>query len=233
MIVVDEFHNINPTHASHLSSVLQSVSEYQEKQLAFVGAGLAQMKHGLLNHPGFTFFRRSHHDDVDHISIADAINALQLPLQDHAVRISDKNVERAARATKGLCYAIQSIGSHIWNVSGGAHAKVTDKDVDAAITRMNYDVADKVISPIWSRLSVHDKMFLFAMLEDVDVGLSKLSNIRARLQKSPAHVAVYKSRLLDEGVLAETAYGDLMFTNPGVAHRAAEELAVIDTSRSA
>ena len=96
--------------------------------------------------------------------------------------------------------------------------------VTAAVKLMEADVADKVVTPIWARLSPADKRFLFAMLPDSEG--STLASIAERLAKPAAHVHTYKSRLLDEGVITETPLGDLAFTNMAVRYRADQELAL-------
>ncbi|MCY4424499.1 MAG: hypothetical protein OXC06_15670 [Acidimicrobiaceae bacterium] len=224
LITVDEFHNLAEDQASSLSSSLQRIAERRQKRLAFIGAGLAQMKHGLLNRPGFTFFRRCDHNDVGHLGLDDAVMAIAQPLQDAGLSIGLPELRRAAAATRGLAYAIQSIGAHLWRACGGPPGPVTGEDVATAVRRMEADVADKVVTPIWARLSPADKRFLFAMLPDS--GGSSLVSIARRLAKPAAHVHTYKRRLLDEGVVTETPLGDLEFTSVAVRYRADQELAV-------
>ena len=57
LITLDEFHNLNEEQASSLASSLQRITGRRQKWLAFIGTGLAQMKRGLLNRPGFTALR--------------------------------------------------------------------------------------------------------------------------------------------------------------------------------
>ena len=85
-------------------------------------------------------------------------------------------------------------------------------------------MADKVITPVWSRLSAADKRFLFAMLPDT--ANSSLVSIGDRLGKPSAHVHTYKGRLLDEGVVTESPLGDLAFTSVAVRYRATQEQAL-------
>ena len=224
LVTVDEFHNLTEAQASSLSSALQRVSGRNKKRLAFIGTGLAQMKHTLLLRPGFTFFRRCHHDDVGHIPITDAMEAIEQPMRAAGVGIEPADLRRAAAATRGLAYAIQSVGAHLWTACGGPPGPVVPAHVDAAVKLMEEDVADKVVTPIWARLSPADKQFLFAMLPDN--ANSTLPNIAQRLGKPAAHVHTYKRRLLDEGVVTETPLGDLAFTNIAVRYRAIQEQAL-------
>ena len=213
LITVDEFHNLTEEQAGNLSSSLQRVTQRGDKRLAFVGTGLAQMRHTLLTRPGFTFFGRCHHDDVGHLSLTDAMDAIGQPLRDSGVRISPERLRRAASATRGLAYAIQSVGAHIWNACGGPPGPVSSEHVNTAVTRMETDVAAKVVTPIWARLSPSEKRFLFAMLPDT--ANTSLVSAARRLGKSSAHVHAYKRRLLDEGRHNGDTAGRSRFHQPG------------------
>ena len=221
LVTIDEFHNLNDEQASSLASTLQRITGRNSKRLAFIGAGLAQMKHTLLNRPGFTFFRRCDHTEVGHLSLSEAMSALGGPLEAAGVRIEGPELRRAAAATRGLGYAVQSIGAHIWGECGGPPGPVASEHVDAAVHLMESDVGDKVVTPIWARLSAGEKRFLFAMLPDNRN--SALPDIGARLAKPSGHVHSYKRRLLDKGVIAETPLGNLAFTGLAVRYRAAQE----------
>jgi len=224
LVTVDEFHNLTDEQASSLSSSLQRITERRQKRLAFIGTGLAQMKHGLLNRPGFTFFRRCDHCDVAHLGLDDAMAAIAGPLEGAGVEIGPPELCRAAAATRGLPYAVQSVGAHLWRAAGGPPGPVASDHVAAAVELMEADVAEKVVTPIWARLSAADKRFLFAMLPDTDG--SSLVSIAQRLDRPAAHVHTYKGRLLDEGVVTETPLGDLAFTSVAVRYRADQELAL-------
>ena len=224
LVTVDEFHNLTEEQASSLSSSLQRITQRSDKRLAFIGTGLAQMRHTLLTRPGFTFFGRCHRDEVGHLSLTDAMDAIGQPLSDSGVQIAHAELRRAASATRGLAYAIQSVGAHIWNACGGPPGPVTSEHIDTAVTLMETDVAAKVVTPIWARLSPADKRFLFAMLPDT--ANTSLVSLARRLGKPSAHVHTYKRRLLNEGVITETPLGDLAFTSLAVRYRAVQEEAL-------
>ena len=84
-------------------------------------------------------------------------------------------------------------------------------------------MADKVITPVWSRLSAADKRFLFAMLPDT--ANSSLVSIGDRLGKPSAHVHLQR-QASREGVVTESPLGDLAFTSVAVRYRATQEQAL-------
>lgn len=221
LLAVDEFHNLIPSEASQIAGALQRITKIDRKNLAFIGVGLPHIEHTLLTNEGFTFFQRCHRERIGPITLHDTMEAVGRPLADNGRAISQPNLRRAAAATRGLGYAIQSIGHHMWEQAGSPPAEITGDHVARAAALMDDDVARHVTTPIWSRLSPTDKRFLFAMLEDDSP--SRLKDIGARLGAAAPNTSVYKRRLLDQGAILETGRGLVTFASGAVRYRAIEE----------
>ena len=222
LVTVDEFHNVAAPEASHLASALQNTTKLRQKPLAFVGAGLPHIAHTLLSHNGFAFFQRCHRRRIGPISLGEARAALEMPLQSAGVECEASLLPQAAAATRGHCYAIQSLGQHLWRLAGAPDNPIKASHLPPALALMNNDMAERVTAPIWNRLSANDKLFLFAMLRDKQA--SRLADIRKRLANGKS-ASVYKRRLLDEGAILQTATGRLEFASEALRERASEEQA--------
>lgn len=221
LITVDEMHNLEAPDASRLSSALQRLTKVESKPLAFVGVGLPSLEHTLLPNKGFTFFQRCRRQRVRNLSLHDATLAIGEPLRDAKADISDPDLRRASAASLGYGYAIQSVGYHIWELSGTPAVPVDSEHVTEAIKLMEEDVGQHVTTPIWSRLSPGDKRFLIAMAEGDEP--ARLTDVARRIRGNGSGASIYKQRLLDEGVIFETGMGQLMFSNSAVRARALEE----------
>lgn len=219
LITVDELHNLEPPEASRLSSAFQRLVKKEHKQIGFIGVGLPSVEHLLLPNKGFTFFQRCHREPVRHVSIHDAEEAIRWPLAEHEVEIAPADLRRAASATLGYGYAIQSVGHHIWELAAAPTGRITPEIVTHAIQRMEDDIGTHVTTPIWSRLPDGQKRFLMAMAANGEP--ARLADIARR---SNTGVVTYKNRLLEEGVLTETPDGQLMFSNAAVRSRALAEI---------
>ena len=149
------------------------------------------------------------------------MEAIEGPITTHGSAIDLQLLRRAAAATRGMGYAIQSIGHHIWELAGPPPAEIATDHVARAATLMDDDVAHYVTGPIWSRLSPTDKLFLFAMLEDD--GPSRLRAIGLRLGTAAPNTSAYKKRLLDQGAILETGRGRVTFADGAIRYRAIEE----------
>ena len=221
LLAIDEFHNLTAPEASRIAEALQQLTKVDRKPLAFIGIGLPHIDYTLLTNEGFTFFQRCHRARVGNITIHDAMGAIEGPIVTHGGAIDLKLLRRAAAATRGMGYAIQSIGYHIWELAGPPPAEITADHLARAATLMDDDVAHHVTGPIWNRLSPTDKLFLFAMLEDD--GPSRLRDIGHRLGSAAPNTSAYKKRLLDQGAILETGRGRVTFASGAIRYRAIEE----------
>ena len=231
LLTLDEFHNLSESEASEIATVLQHLTKLDQRPLAFFGVGLPHLEYTLLTHPGFTFFQRCNRLRIDNISLHDAMHAIEVPLAAHDTPVPLPELKRAAGATRGYGYAIQSIGYHLWDLCGSPTGAVTSAHVGEAVTRMEEDVARNVTMPIWARLSDNDKRFLCAMTPDT--GPSRLRDIAQRLGRDGVHVSKYRRRLLDEGVVLDAGRGYLSFANGEVRYRAIAEHDLYQTHRDA
>lgn len=229
LLTLDEFHNLSESEASEIATVLQQLTKIDQRPLAFFGVGLPHLEYTLLTNPGFTFFQRCNRLRIDNISHHDAMHAIEIPFAAHDKPIPLPDLKRAAGATRGYGYAIQSIGYHLWELSGSPPAAVSPAHVTEAVARMEEDVARNVTMPIWARLSDNDKRFLCAMTPDT--GPSKLRDIAQRLGRDAVHVSKYRRRLLNEGVVLDAGRGYLSFANGEVRYRAIAEHDLYQTHR--
>lgn len=221
LLAVDEFHNLSASEASQIAGALQQITKVDRKNLAFVGVGLPHIEHTLLVNEGFTFFQRCHRDRIANISVHDAMDAIGRPLAASGRTLGIAGLRRAAAATRGLGFAIQSIGYHLWELAGSPPTDIAEAHIEEAVARMNDDVAAKVTTPIWSRLTPTCKLFLYAMLDDD--GPTRLRDIGERLGTAAPNTSAYKKRLLDQGAIVETDRGRVTFASSTIRFRAIEE----------
>ena len=231
LLTLDEFHNLSKSEASEIATLLQHLTKIDQRPLAFLGVGLPHLEYTLLTNPGFTFFQRCNRVRIENISHHDAMHAIEVPFATHDNLIPLPHLKRAAGATRGYGYAIQSIGYHLWDLSSSQPGAMSSAHVEEAVTRMEEDVARNVTMPIWARLSDNDKRFLCAMTPDT--GPSRSRDIAQRLGRDPVHVSKYRRRLLNEGVVLDAGRGYLSFANGEVRYRAIAEHDLYEAERDA
>ena len=224
LLIMDEFHNLTAPEASTISGALQQITTLNHKNLAFVGVGLPHIEATLLTDQGFTFFHRCSRAPVGNIGSKHAMEAIGTPFADQGAVIGSPLLRRAADATRGMGYAMQSLGFHLWDIAAPP-ATVHSNHIAHATSNMEEDIGLHVASPIWSRLSPTDILFLTAMLDDGD-GPTRLADISKRLGPAMSNATVYKKRLLQEGAIIETGRGLVKFSSEAIMARAAEEQAL-------
>lgn len=220
LLAVDEFHNMTPPEASQIAGAIQQITKIQKQNMAFICAALPHVEHTLLREEGFTFFQRADRRRVEHLSLSASMHAIGTPLRDEGRIISNAQLKLVSEATRGLAYAIQSVGYHLWELSCSPPSEVTDSMVSDALDRMRADVDVHVVSPIWSRLSNTDRLFLRAMLSDS--APSTLVSVAKRLGSALSNPSTYKKRLLQQGAIIEIQQ-ELHFASDAIRDRAIEE----------
>ena len=228
LIIVDEFHNVRVQEASVIASALQQLAKDQGKPIGFLGAGLTHVEHTLLPNKGFTFFQRCKRHRLQNLEILEAKQALYIPLERGRRRISDHLLGRAAGATGGYPYSIQSLGFHLWNASK-ADSEVEEAHLTEAIDGMERDRDENVTTPTWHKLSPKSRAFLAAMSEDLDKSLMSL--IVQRMDTTPAIANTYRKRLINEGVIMAAGHGVVAFIDDRIRELAKEHRAELMARR--
>jgi len=233
LVIVDEFHNATEAGTSALASAIQRLAKKQGKLVALLSAGLPHIEHTLLASQGFTFFQRCKRHRIENLLITEAKDALSIPLADQQISMGNGLLYRAAAATRGYPYAVQSLGFHLWEQTGPGQ-RVQEHHLLRAIEEMQRDVDENVMSPIWHQLSPASRDFLAAM--SLDAGPSRVSDLALRLGMSPSAVSVYRARLIGEGAISPAGHGLVEFASLALsaqaqAHRA--EMSASDTANGA
>ncbi len=221
LLTLDEFHNATAAEASVLAMAIQQLVKIEQKPLAFVGTGLPYIEYVLLDEQGFTFFQRCHRERIENIAIDEASAAIRIPLEEHGVHIDKRELRRVAGGTRGLCFAVQSVGHHLWELCGGPGATITTQHATEAIKAMIEDVNRYVALPVWNRLSHAGRRFLMAMSKDT--GASQLKDIAHRLGWSGSTTSEYKKKLLQEGAILEHGHRHVIFASGTLRYRALAE----------
>lgn len=209
LITVDEIHAVDRRELSALAANIQHLIR-EQLPIGLLMAGIPKAVSDLLNEDVSTFLRRADRVDLTDVPITDVRIALAQTFASTSVTITDTQLQRAAEATGGYPFLIQLVGYHVWRraVDGAVTDEAIADGVDAARRRLGATVLQAALSD----LSQVDRTFLLKMSEDD--GVSKLSQIAARLGESTKYAGVYRRRLLDAGVIVDAGRGLLDFAVP-------------------
>jgi hypothetical protein len=115
-----------------------------------------------------------------------------------------------ANATQGYPYLLQLVGYHSWRQSDAP--VISDSDVSKGISIAQSRIETSVLEYAINDLSMLDRDFLMAMLDDA--GVSRIREIAQRLEISSSQANVYRARLIEGGLIAPAGHGQIKFALP-------------------
>lgn len=209
LITVDEIHAIDRSELAQLAADVQHLVR-ENLPVSLVMAGIPKAVSDLLNEDVSTFLRRADRIDLEDVPVPVVQEAFQTTFSESGVHLDHHQIDRAANATGGYPFLIQLVGYQIWRraISG----RLTDAAVEEGIAAAKKRLGSTVLQAALSDLSDIDKTFLLKMAEDD--GPSTTADIATRLGETRNYVGVYRSRLIDAGVIFASGHGRVDFAIP-------------------
>jgi len=209
VITIDEIHAIDRTELSDLAAVIQHLIR-EGRPVSLLLAGIPRAVSDLLNEDVSTFLRRADQVELKDVPIKDVERALAEIFDNTKVTINTDQLRRAAQATGGYPFLIQLVGCHVWRLA--FDNVVTDETLADGVEAAKRRLGSTVIETAISDLSAIDRTYLLKMAEDD--GSSKTSVIAERMGASDKYASVYRSRLIDAGIIYAPARGLVDFGIP-------------------
>ena len=157
LLTVDEMRAGDRDELRRLASDVQDIAKARGFPLAFVGPGLPEMAHTVLEDKKMTFFHRCSRDKMSSIAHDKTWRCLRVTVEESNGAVHDGALRlMAAAAADGLPYKLQSIGHHAWESSGSPERPIDDQAAETAVELAGQDMADKVVSPMWHDLGESD-----------------------------------------------------------------------------
>ena len=182
LLTVDELHAIDREEGRRLSNDLQHITKRSELPLAFVGAGLSEMKYTVLQDKKMTFFRRCEQYDMPPLTEADVAKGLLHPIQDFGGEITDDALRLAVESIGTLPYKLQLVGHTAWTVANAPEKAIDAQAVSRAVEFAQKSFDEKVSEPAFYDLSESERQFLKGL---VDLGgMSTVADIAARSRQN-------------------------------------------------
>lgn len=210
LLTLDEIHHQQVGELRELATVLQHLVR-EEKEIAFVGAGLPSAVSTVLNDDVLTFLRRADRHSLGRVPLADVARAITEPIESAGRRVSTDLAARAAVATGGYPFLIQLVGYHIWR-QHPRHREIDAPDVETGTVAARRRMGSLVHEPAISDLPGVARTFLLAMAHDD--GPSKMSDVATRLNVDGNYASQYRLRLIANELIEPAGHGRVDFTMP-------------------
>ncbi|MDE0498580.1 MAG: ATP-binding protein [Acidimicrobiaceae bacterium] len=205
LLTVDELHAVDRLEGRRLSSDIQHIARRQQMPLAFIGAGLSEMKNTLLRDRKMTFFHRCEPFDMAPLDFSDSLVGLSAPITDGGGSIAEDALALAAEEVQGSPYKLQLIGDMAWKLAGAPHKPITVEAARQAAAAAGLAVDQRVSVPAWHDLSAEEKRMLMAIARLGGHGCPR--DVAQRAETTAKRSAEVMSRMLNAGYLVKPASG--------------------------
>lgn len=209
MITIDEVHAAGRDDLRELAATFQHLVR-QQREIALIAAGLPAAVSDLLDDDVLTFLRRAYRVVLEDVPLALVGDSLRATAETSGRSIDDDALQVAAAATGGYPFMVQLVGHQVWRA---ATTDVTTlADVEAGVPAARLRLGSTVHASAVNDVSAVDRSYLLAMAQDD--GESKTGDVAARLGVSARYANVYRSRLIDAGLVEPVGWGRVTFAIP-------------------
>lgn len=214
LVTVDEIQDAQESDVRLIATSVQHLIR-ERKNIAFVFAGLTTGVMDLMNGRALTFLRRAKAEDLAPIPIEDVASAMRSSIEESGLAISDGDLEKMARATRGYAFLVQLIGYNVW-AQAASHCQLSveidDDDVERGIREALREFNDTVLEVAVSNLPLKAMEYLFAMA--CDDGVSSTAEVAKRIGVPATSLTSYRRMLVKRQVIEPTARGYVTFSIP-------------------
>ncbi len=115
LITLDEIHHNQIAELRQLATTVQHAFR-EERQLAFVGAGLASAITDVVNDEVLTFLRRAERHALGSVAGEDVARAIRTPVEESGRTVAENVLDVMVKGTRGYPFLIQLVGSQVWRL---------------------------------------------------------------------------------------------------------------------
>ena len=208
-ILIDEIQYFS---SPELSALIMAMHKMQQRQLPLVlmGAGLPILP-GLAGESKSYAERLFSFPDVGPLPEADAIRALQEPVQAAGEKFAPEALQEIFRMTRGYPYFLQEWSYQAWNHA--VSSPISLDVVQETSATVSHRLDQNFFRVRFDRLTPREKKFLRAMAE-LGSGPYRTGDIADKLQSKINTLGPVRASLIKKGMVFSPSHGDMAFTVP-------------------
>lgn len=210
LITLDEIHQDQVAELREIATMVQHAFR-ENRNLAFVGAGLAASVSDVLNDEVLTFLRRAERHVLGSVRRSDVERAFREPIEATGRRVDDTALRVMVDGSAGYPFLLQLVGAQTWRLNPMA-TEITVEDATNGVARARRRLGSLIHEPALSAASDIDKSFLLAMTQDD--GPSKMADLQQRLGVDVNYASQYRLRLIAAELIYATRRGYVDFALP-------------------
>jgi hypothetical protein len=210
LITLDEIHKNQIGELRELATMVQHAFR-EERELAFVGAGLTSAISDVLHDEVLTFLRRADRHALGSVGPEDVERAIRNPVEAGERRVAGDALALMVEGTRGYPFLIQLVGAQTWRLHPAA-PEISLDDARRGVANALRRLGTLVYEPALAGTSSIDKAFLLAMAEDD--GPSRMADIQRRLGVDVNYASQYRLRLIAAELIEAKGRGYVDFALP-------------------
>jgi hypothetical protein len=210
LITLDEIHQNQIRELRELAIVVQHAFR-DERELAFVGAGLASAVSEVTADEVLTFLRRAERYPLGPVGRNDVERALREPIEASGRRLEAEALSVMVDGTRGYPFLIQLVGAQTWRLNPRT-TEIPIEDARQGVANALRRLRSLVHEPALADTSVIARTFLLAMAQDD--GPSKMADIQRRLNVDVNYASQYRLRLIAAELIEPVRHGYVDFALP-------------------
>lgn len=208
-IFVDELQYVAEEELAALITSLHRTAQ-RRQPVVLVGAGLPHLP-GRMGRAKSYAERLFSFPAIGPLPAEAARRAIEKPLNDQDVQITEDALARIVHETQGYAYFLQEWGKHSWDVAKASPITLDDVEI-ASITALAA-LDESFFRVRFDRLTQAEKKYLRAMAQ-LGPGPHRSGDIADVLHKKVTTLAPMRSQLIGKGMVWSPAHGDTAFTVP-------------------
>ncbi len=199
LVTIDEV-----TYCEQIADFSHSLSSYARADfdIYVLMTGLLQNVNAIKNDASLTFLYRAKLEELEPLNTTAVIHSYM-----QVFEIERERAEQLAWFTKGYSFAFQLMGYLVWD----SICETNEIHMETILPKYDQYLADFVYGKIWSELAPMEKTVLKEMACTKD---KRVQAVRERLSMNSSKFAVYRSRLIEKGLVDGREYGKVTFTLP-------------------
>ncbi|MBR3159710.1 MAG: ATP-binding protein [Atopobiaceae bacterium] len=215
LILLDEVQSAPMDELAHLATAIQHQIR-EDRNIAFVFAGLPSAVDRFINEPSLTFLRRATPETLEALDGDDIRSSMRLTIEASGMHVGESTLGMLVDATAGYPFMVQLVGYYAWQQAyreaGYQPTTIRRQDASEGIRQARRAFDLDVIEPALSSLSNVALRFLLAM--SVDDGPSRSGDVAKRLERSAASLGKYRGSLMRDSLIVAPRRGVVDFSMP-------------------
>lgn len=209
VMFVDELQYVKEDELAALITAMHRCAQ-RRVPVMLVGAGLPQLRGRMGNAKSYAE-RLFDFPVVGPLPNAAARIAIEKPVVDLGLAITDEAVAKIVQETQGYPYFLQEWGKHAWDTA--AVSPIQLDDVENATASAIAALDESFFRVRFDRLTPAEKKYLRAMA-DLGPGPHRSGDISDKLERKVTSLGPTRNNLIAKGMIWSPSHGDTAFTVP-------------------